>query len=87
MAGELGLRYGLVGLAVSYATGVSEPEPKEVVERVLVLSAEVLYRRVLRTAAMLEEEDWIYDHGYVYRVEGGVDRADPSSDATIRGSP
>lgn len=86
LAGELEVPYGLVGFPVNYATGVSEPEPKEVLERLLGLSAEVLSRLVLRTAAMLEEEDLIHDHGYVYRVEGGVAGADPPSDATIRKS-
>ncbi len=86
LAGELELPYGLAGFPVNYATGVSEPEPKEVLERLLGLSAEVLSRLVLRTAAMLEEEDLIHDHGYVYRVEGGVARADPPSNTTIRKS-
>lgn len=87
LAGELELPYGLVGFPVNYATGVSEPEPKEELERLLGLSAEVLSRLVLGTAAMLEEEDLIHDHGYIYRFEGGVDRAEPSSDATSQGSP
>ena len=72
LAGELELPYGLVGFPVNYATGVSEPEPKEVLDRLLGLSVEVLPRLVLRTAAMLEEEDLVFDDGYVYRVEGGV---------------
>jgi hypothetical protein len=32
----------------------------------------ILPRLVLLTAEMLEEEDLVFDHGYVYRVEGGV---------------
>ena len=78
LAGELGLPYGLLGFPVNYATGVSEPEPKEALERLLERSAEVLSRLVLRTSEMLEEEDLTYDHGYVYRVAGGV--AEPPSD-------
>lgn len=88
LAGELGLPYGLLGFPVNYATGVSEPETEEELGRLLALSAEVLTRLVLRTVEVLGEEDLRYDHGYVYRVEGGVahDGADPSSDVTVRGS-
>src|SRR5919112_698895 len=32
----------------------------------------ILPRLVLLTAEMFEEEDLVFDHGYVYRVEGGV---------------
>jgi len=77
LSGELGLSYGLVGFPVNYATGVSEPEPKEVLERLLGQSAEVLSQLVLQTVAMLEEGDLAFDHGYVYRVEGGVASTDP----------
>ncbi len=89
LAGELGLPYGLVGFPVNHAAGVSEPEPKEALERLLGLSAEVLYRLVLRTAATLKGADLTYDHGYVHRVEGGVadNKAAPPSDVTVRGSP
>ena len=83
LAGELGLPYALVGFPANYATGVSEPEPMEALERLLVLSTEVLTRLVLRTAEMLEEEDLTQDQGYVYRVEGGIARADPSSGSTV----
>lgn len=72
LAAELGLPYGLVGFPVNYATGVAEPEPKEELDRLLVLSARVLPGLVLRTIEMLEEEDLAFDHGYVYRVEGGI---------------
>jgi|SRR5215212_4261979 len=72
LAGELGLPYALVGFPVNYATGVTEPEPKEELDRLLALSARVLPRLVLRAVEMLEEEDLIFDHGYVYRMEGGV---------------
>ncbi len=72
LAGELELPYGLVGFPVNYATGVAEPEPKEELDRLLSLSARVLPRLVLRTVEMLEEEDLGFDHGYVYRMEGGV---------------
>ncbi len=82
LAGELGLSYGLVGFPVNYATGVSEPETEEELGRLLALSAEVLTRLVLRAVEVLGEEDLRYDHGYVYRVEGGVAHggADPPSD-------
>jgi 5'-methylthioadenosine phosphorylase len=72
LAAELELPYGLVGFPVNYATGVTEPEPKEELDRLLALSARVLPRLVFRTVEMLEEEDLTFDHGYVYRVEGGI---------------
>lgn len=72
LAGELELPYGLVGFPVNYATGVAKPEPKEELDRLLALSAEVLPRLILRTVEILEEEDLTFDHGYVYRMEGGV---------------
>ena len=72
LAGELELSYGLLGFPVNYATGVAEPERKEELDRLLSLSARVLPRLVLRTVEMLEEEDLGFDHGYVYRMEGGV---------------
>lgn len=86
LAGELGLPYGLVGFPVNYATGVSEPETEEELGRLLALSAEVLTRLVLRAVEMLGEEDLRHDHGYVYRVEGGVAHggADPPSDVAAR---
>ena len=87
LAGELGLPYGLVGFPVNFATGVSEPEPKEVLERLLVVSAEGLTRLVLRAVEVLEEEGLRYDHGYVYRVAGGVVKAEPSSDVAASDSP
>jgi purine nucleoside phosphorylase len=72
LAGELELPYGLVGFPVNYATGVARPQPKEELDRLLALSAKVLPRLVLRTVEMLEEQDLTFDHGYVYRVEGGI---------------
>lgn len=72
LAGELELPYGLVGFPVNYATGVAVPERKEELDRLLALSARVLPRLVLRTIEMLEEKDFAFDHGYVYRVEGGI---------------
>ena len=72
LAGELELSYGLLGFPVNYATGVAEPERKEELDRLLSLSAGVLPRLVLRTVETLEEEDLEFDHGYVYRMEGGV---------------
>jgi 5'-methylthioadenosine phosphorylase len=72
LAGELGIAYGLVGFPVNYATGVAEHETREELGRLLTLSSEVLPRLVLRATEILEEEDLVFDHGYVYRVEGGV---------------
>ncbi len=88
LAGELGLPYGLVGFPVNYATGVSRPETEEELGYLLALSAEVLTRLVLRTVEVSGEEDLRYDHGYVYRVEGGVarDDAEPPPDVTARES-
>lgn len=71
LAGELELPYALVGFPVNYATGISHSRMEEL-DVLLALSAEVLPRVVLRTVEMLEEEDLTFDHGYVYRVEGGV---------------
>ncbi len=71
LAGEMGLPYALVGFPVNYATGVSQSSRGEL-DRLLALSTEVLPRLVLRTVEMLEEGDLTFDHGYVYRVEGGV---------------
>ena len=72
LAGELELPYGLVGFPVNYATGVAKPESKEELDRLLSLSAKVLPRLILRTIETLEEPDLGFDHGYVYRMEGGV---------------
>ena len=72
LAGELELPYALVGFPVNYATGVVEPETKEDLDRRLTLSKEVLPRLLLRTIESLEEEDFAFDYGYVYRMEGGV---------------
>jgi len=72
LAGELGISYGLVGFPVNYATGVAEHETREELGRLLALSSDVLPRLVLRATEILEEEDLVFDHGYVYRVEGGV---------------
>jgi 5'-methylthioadenosine phosphorylase len=72
LAGELELSYGLVGFPVNYATGVAELESKEELDRLLSLSAKVLPRIALRTVEVLEEKDLTFDHGYVYRFEGGT---------------
>jgi 5'-methylthioadenosine phosphorylase len=71
LAGELGLPYALVGFPVNYATGISHSRVEEL-DRLLALSTEILPRVILRTVEMLEKEDLTFDHGYVYRVEGGV---------------
>ncbi|CAA9455160.1 MAG: 5'-methylthioadenosine phosphorylase [uncultured Rubrobacteraceae bacterium] len=76
LAGELELPYSLVGFPVNYATGVAEPGAREDLDRLLTLSAEVLSRLVLRTAEMLEERDLSFEHGYVYRMEGGAGGAE-----------
>ena len=72
LAGELGIAYGLVGFPVNYATGVARHETREELGRLLALSSEVLPGLILRATEMLEEQDLVFDHGYVYRVEGGV---------------
>ncbi|CAN5654463.1 MTAP family purine nucleoside phosphorylase [soil metagenome] len=72
LAGELEIPYALVGFPVNYATGVGEPETKEDLDRRLTLSKEVLPKLLLRTIETLEEEDFAFDYGYVYRMEGGV---------------
>ncbi len=76
LAGELELPYALVGFPVNYAAGIAEAsqEPREELERLLALSAEQLLRIVLRTVETLQREDLAFDHGYVYRVDGGVGR-------------
>jgi 5'-methylthioadenosine phosphorylase len=72
LAGELELPYGLVGFPVNYATGVADPESEQELSHLLTLSAKTLARLVLQTLEMLQEEDLACDHGFLYRVEGGV---------------
>ncbi len=72
LAGELGISYALAGFPVNYATGVADHETEEELGRMLALSSEIMPRLVLRAAQILEEGDLVFDHGYVYRVEGGV---------------
>ncbi len=72
LAGELELPYALVGFPVNYATGVGKPEKKEDLDRRLALSKEVLPQILIRTIETLEEGDFAFDYGYVYRMEGGV---------------
>ena len=72
LAGELELPYALIGFPVNYATGIGEPGEKEDLDRMLSLSKEVLPRLLLRTIETLEEEDFAFDYGYVYRMKGGV---------------
>ena len=72
LSGELELPYALVGFPVNHATGLGEPEVKEDLDRRLVLSKDVLPRLLLRTIETLEEEDFAFDYGYVYRLEGGI---------------
>ncbi len=72
LAGELELPYALIGFPVNYATGVGEPETKEDLDHRLTLSKEVLPRLLLRTIEKLEKEDFAFEYGYVYRLEGGI---------------
>lgn len=72
LAGELGIGYGLVGFPVNYATGIAEHESKEELARMLELTSVIMPRLVFRAAQILEEEDLVFDHGYVYRFGGGV---------------
>ena len=73
LAGELELPYALVGFPVNYTPGaVDSPEPEGEMDRLFGLSKKVLPRLLLRTVETLIEKDFIFDHGYVYRVEGGV---------------
>lgn len=69
LAGELGLGYGLVGFPVNYATGVAEHESEEELARMLELTSEIMPKLVFRAAHILEEEDLVFDHGYVYRFD------------------
>lgn len=75
LAGELELPYALAGFPVNHALG-DETSPEEIA-RLLALSAEVLPRLVLKTAETLHNESLTFEHGYVYRVEGGIGRKDP----------
>ena len=72
LAGELELPHALVGFPVNYATGVAGPESEQELSHLLALSAKTLTRLVLRAAEVLEEQDLIYDHGFLYRIEGGI---------------
>ena len=71
LAGELGVPYALVGFPVNYATGVSPPEPEAELRRYIQLSTDILPRLALGTAELLAEEDFAFEHGYVYRMAGG----------------
>ncbi len=53
------------------ATGVARPESEQELSHLLTLSARTLAHLVLQTVEMPEEEDLAYDHGSLYRVEGG----------------
>ena len=72
LAGELGISYALAGFPVNYATGVADHGPEEELRRLLALSSEIMPRLVSRAAQILEEEDLVFDHGYVYRFDRGV---------------
>jgi 5'-methylthioadenosine phosphorylase len=72
LAGELELPYALVGFPVNYATGVAGPESEQALSHLLALSAKTLTRLVLQAVEVLEEQDLIYDYGFLYRVEGGI---------------
>jgi 5'-methylthioadenosine phosphorylase len=72
LAGELELPYALVGFPVNYATGVAKPESEQELSHLLALSAKTLTKLVLRAAEVLEEQDLLYDHGFLYRIEDGI---------------
>lgn len=71
LAGELELPYCLAGFPVNRALG---GESQAELGRLLALSAEVLPKLVLETVETMREEDLAFDHGYLYRVEGGIGR-------------
>ncbi len=75
LAGELELPYVLAGFPVNHALG-DESGPEEIA-RLLALSAEVMPRLVLQTTQTALKEDLSFEHGYVYRVEGGIGRQAP----------
>lgn len=72
LAGELGIPYALVGFPVNYTPGAGDPGTQDELAALLSRSREVLPRLLLRAAETLEKEDFACDHGYVYRVEGGI---------------
>jgi purine nucleoside phosphorylase len=72
LAGELGIAYGLVGFPVNYVTGAAEHETREELGRLLARSSEVQPGLVLRAMEILREEDLMFDHANVYRVDGGA---------------
>lgn len=69
LAGELGIPYCLIGFPVNYATGMASPEPKAELDQRLALASRVLPRLVQRAVERIEEEDFAFDHSYVYRFE------------------
>lgn len=71
LAGELELPYCLAGFPVNHALG---GESEADLARLLALSAEVLPKLILETVDNLREGDLTFDHGYLYRVEGGIGR-------------
>lgn len=72
LAGELELPYALVGFPVNYTPGAGDTGTKQDLDRLLALSKKVLPQLVLHTIQSLEETDFAFDYGYVYRVEGGI---------------
>ncbi|MGF1471497.1 MAG: MTAP family purine nucleoside phosphorylase [Rubrobacteraceae bacterium] len=72
LAGELELPYALVGFPVNYATGVGDPGRKEDLDHLLARAKGVLPGLLIHAIETLEEEDFAFDYGYVYRMEGGV---------------
>jgi 5'-methylthioadenosine phosphorylase len=67
LAAELEIPYLLIGFPVNGATGTAEPETKADLDARLLLAAEVLPQVLRRTAESLREEDFTFDHAYVYR--------------------
>lgn len=73
LAGELEMPYQLVGYPVNYATGTAKPETKEDLDARLALAARELPALILKALDLLEEEDLVYEHGYVYRMDAGME--------------
>jgi purine nucleoside phosphorylase len=71
LAGELEIPYALVGFPVNNAIGDGS-DSEQSIGSMVALSADVLPRLLLRTVETLQEEDMTSDHGYIYRVEGGI---------------
>lgn len=77
LAGELELPYALAGFPVNHALGDPENEDSaDELAHLLALSARTLPRLLLHAVETLQEEELTRDHGYLYRVEGGIGRSE-----------